>query len=273
MSIPTKVLNNTVTIPVIGFGTWQLKGDSCYESITNAINAGYTSIDTAKAYDNEEYVGRAIKDCGKKREELFITTKLWNADQGYESTLRAFDLSMQKLQLDVLDLYLIHWPGKGRFVDTWRAMEKLYNEGLIRAIGVSNFMPYHLLELSKNSSVIPAVNQLESHPFLKQQEAEDYCKEQGILVEAWSPLMSGKTALSDPIIEEIAAKYKRTTAQVILNWHISQGRRVIPRSSNAQRIAENIDVFSFELSVDDIARINALASKNVRTGPNPDVYF
>jgi len=273
MHIPTKTLSNGVNIPMIGFGTWQLQGDRCYESVINAINAGYRSIDTAKAYDNEEYVGKAIRECDIKREDLFITTKLWNADQGYESTLKAFDISMKKLGLDVLDLYLIHWPGRSLYLDSWKAMEKLYTEGRIRAIGVSNFMQHHLVELLRSSTEVPVVNQLESHPYLRQQDAEDYCNEMGILVEAWSPLMSGKTALGDHIIEDIATRHNKTAAQVILNWHISQGRRVIPRSSNVNRIRENIDIFDFELTNEEMESISSLASKNIRTGPNPDIYF
>lgn len=273
MVIPNKVLNNGVVIPMVGFGTWQLEGSVCYDSVINAVNAGYRSIDTAKAYNNEEYVGNAIKDCGLKREELFITTKLWNADQGFSSTIKAFDLSMHKLGLDVLDLYLIHWPGKGRFIETWKAIEQLYNEKRIRSIGVSNFMAHHLSELMDATTIIPAVNQVESHPYLYQKEAEEFSKENGILIEAWSPLMSGKTALNDPVIMEIAATHGKSTAQIILNWHVVMGRRVIPRSSNSDRIKENIDIFDFELTSEEIHRINTLHSNNIRTGPNPDTYI
>ncbi|MCL1829939.1 MAG: aldo/keto reductase [Oscillospiraceae bacterium] len=273
MNIPKKELSNGVVIPMIGFGTWQLEQESCYQSVLDAIEAGYRSIDTAKAYNNEEYVGRAIKDCGLDRDEIFVTTKLWNADQGYESTMAAFELSMSKLCLDVLDLYLIHWPGRDRFVDTWKAMEKLYNEGRIRAIGVSNFMVHHLEQLIGNTSVVPVVNQLESHPYLNQTAAEEFCVANGILVEAWSPLMSGKTALGDPVISGIAAAHSKTSAQVILNWHINQERRVIPRSSNQNRIRENIDIFDFELTVKEVDAINSLAVNNIRTGPNPDTYL
>ncbi|MGI6003788.1 MAG: aldo/keto reductase, partial [Christensenellales bacterium] len=201
MQVPMKKLNNGVEISMIGFGTWQLaEGDECYHSVLNAIKAGYRSIDTAAIYRNESSVGRAIADAGVSRDELFITTKLWNADQGYDSTLRAFDESMERLGLDTLDLYLIHWPGTELFVDTWKAMEKLYKDGRIRSIGVSNFLPHHLEELAEKTEVVPAVNQIEVHPYLLQQDAEDYCKAHDILIEAWSPLMSGKTALEDPVI-------------------------------------------------------------------------
>ena len=273
MNVPKKTLNNGVIIPMIGLGTWRLEGEVCHDSILHALKAGYTSFDTAKVYENEEYVGRALKDCGVPREELFVTTKLWNTDQGYDNTLKAFEVSMRKLELDVLDLYLVHWPGKTLFKDTWKAMEKLYGEGRIRAIGVSNFMPHHLQALLQSAEVTPAVNQLESHPYLRQRAAEEYCAENGILVEAWSPLMRGETALNDPVIKEIADAHGKTSAQVILNWHVSQGRRIIPRSSNKDRIAENLRIFDFELSRDETAKINSLADKGVRTGPDPEVFF
>ncbi|MGI6004208.1 MAG: aldo/keto reductase, partial [Christensenellales bacterium] len=231
-------------------------------------------IDTAAIYRNESSVGRAIADADVSRDELFITTKLWNADQGYDSTLRAFDESMKRLGIDVLDLYLIHWPGTELFVDTWKAMEKLYKDGRIRSIGVSNFLSHHLQELAEKTQVVPAVNQIEVHPYLLQQDAEDYCKAHDILIEAWSPLMSGKTALEDPVIGKIAQAHGKSAAQTILRWHVQEGRRVIPRSTNQQRIAENFNIFDFELSADEVAAINALAAaKNERTGPHPDEFF
>jgi diketogulonate reductase-like aldo/keto reductase len=275
MQIPEKKLNNGVMIPMVGFGTWQLDDETiCYNAVLDAVKAGYMSIDTAAIYGNEEYVGRAIRDCGVPRDQLFITTKVWNRDQGYDSTLSAFDASMKRLGLDVLDLYLIHWPGTELFVDTWRAMEKLYKDGRIRSIGVSNFLPHHLEELKKNCDVVPAVNQIEVHPYLLQQEAEDYCRTNDILIEAWSPLMNGKTALNDPTIQAIAKAHGKTSAQVILRWHVQEGRRIIPRSTNEQRVRENIALFDFELTADEIAQINELAkSKNERTGPHPDKFF
>ena len=274
MNVPEVRLNNGVMIPMIGFGTWQLKEeDVCYNSVVSAIEAGYTSIDTAAIYGNEEYVGRAIKDSGVPHDQLFVTTKVWNQDHGYESTLEAFEISMKKLGLETLDLYLIHWPGETLFVDTWKAMEKLYGDGRIRSIGVSNFLPHHLKELAEKCEIVPAVNQIETHPYLVQQEAIDYCSEAGILVEAWSPLMSGQTALGDPAIQAIAVAHGKTAAQVILRWHVQQQRRVLPRSTNAGRIAENFAIFDFELTGEEIAAIDALTVRGERTGPHPDTFF
>ena len=273
MSVPVLTLNNGIEIPSIGFGTWQLEGNICYESCLSAIRSGYRSIDTAKAYGNEVEVGRAIKDCGIPRNDLFITTKLWNADQGYDSAMKAFDLSTENLGLEVLDLYLIHWPGFSLFSDSFKAMEKLYNDGRIRSIGVSNFLKSHLKRLMEECAIVPAVNQLESHPYLYQEEAEEYCRENSILVEAWSPLMSGKSALENESIIEIAAQCGKSAAQVILRWHIQHGRRVIPRSSNPDRAAKNIDIFDFSLSQEDMNKIDLLTSNNFRTGPHPDIFF
>lgn len=266
-------LMNGVNIPCIGFGTWQTpSGKTAVDSVICAIESGYKSIDTAAAYDNEESVGEGIRGSGASRSELFITTKLWNSDHGYESTLRAFDKSMKRLGLDYLDLYLIHWPGKDKFIDSWKAFEKLYAKKKIRAIGVSNFLVHHLDTLIENTDIVPMVNQIELHPYLSQTEVEEYCKNKGILIEAWSPLMSGKAALKDPVIAAMAKKYAKTPAQVILRWHHQLGRRPLPKSVTASRIKENIDIFDFSIDDADMKSISALSVKNQRSGPHPDTF-
>lgn len=266
-------LANGVTMPWVGLGVWRVaEGDVVVNSVKAAIAAGYRSVDTAAVYGNEEGVGRAIAVSGVARDELFITTKVWNSDQGYDTTLRAFETSMKKLGLETLDLYLIHWPmpGKGRFKDTWKAMETLYKEKRIRAIGVSNFHVPHLDQLSAVAEVKPMVNQVELHPRLAQRELREYCRSHGIRVEAWSPLGQGQL-LEDPTLVEIAAKHGKTTAQVILRWDLQNGVVVIPKSINADRIASNAQLFDFELSADEMARIDALDAGG-RIGPNPDEF-
>uniref|UniRef100_UPI0009BE2D41 aldo/keto reductase n=1 Tax=Streptomyces viridosporus TaxID=67581 RepID=UPI0009BE2D41 len=239
-------------------------------AVATALEAGYRSIDTAAAYGNEEGTGRAIARSGVPREDLFVTTKLWNSDQGYEATLRAFDASVSKLGLDYVDLYLIHWPTpeRGLYVDTYKAFEKLHADGRIRAIGVSNFLPEHLEHLIAETSVIPAVNQIELHPHLQQHTAREYHAEQGITTEAWSPLGSGKGILEIPAIVAIAQKHGRTPAQVVLRWHIQLGNVVIPKSVTPSRIEENIDVFGFSLDAEDLAAISAL-NEDRRLGLDP----
>ncbi|MDL2224631.1 aldo/keto reductase [Eubacteriales bacterium OttesenSCG-928-M02] len=270
MQIPVTKLHDGVDIPMIGFGTWQIpEGPTCADIVAHAIKVGYPSIDTATAYKNEKSVGEGIQNGGVPREQLFITTKLWNDDQGYDSTLKAFDASMEKLGLSYLDLYLIHWPGKDRYLDTWKAFIRLKEDGRIRSIGVSNFLPAHLDVIINETGVVPSVNQLETHPYLHQKEALIYCKEKGILVETWSPLMSGKEALSDPTIAEIAKAYGKTPAQVILRWHVQNGFRVIPKSITPKRVEENIQIFDFALSQEDMERMNALTEKNIRSGRDP----
>lgn len=267
-------LANGVEVPAIGFGTWQAPaGKTAVDSVLCALECGYTSIDTATAYNNEESVGEGICKSGISRSELFITTKLWNADQGYDSTLRAFDASMKKLRLDYLDLYLIHWPGRDKYVPSWKAMAKLYSEKRIRAIGVSNFLVHHLNTLIKDADVVPLVNQIELQPYLAQAATEAYCKGKNILVEAWSPLMSGGEALRDPVIAKIAEKNSKTPAQVILRWHYQLGRRILPKSVTPSRIKENIDIFDFALDDEEMKSINRLSAKNQRTGPHPDTFF
>ncbi|MFF7865686.1 aldo/keto reductase [Streptomyces qaidamensis] len=257
-------------MPQLGFGVWQVPDDEAETAVATALEAGYRSIDTAAIYGNEEGTGKAIAGSGVPREELFVTTKLWNADQGYDSTLRAFDTSLEKLGLDYVDLYLIHWPTpeRGLYVDTYKAFEKLHADGRIRAIGVSNFLPEHLQKLIGETSVVPAVNQIELHPHLQQGASRDYHAEQGIATEAWSPLGQGKGLLEVPAIVAIARKHDRTPAQVVLRWHLQLGNVVIPKSVTPSRIKENIDVFDFSLDDEDLAAISAL-NEDRRIGPDP----
>ncbi|WP_046213777.1 aldo/keto reductase [Paenibacillus wulumuqiensis] len=267
----TKKLNNGVEMPWFGLGVWQVEeGEDATQSVTAAIKAGYISIDTAAAYKNEESVGKAIRDSGVPRDQLFITSKLWNGDQGYESALAAFDATMEKLGLDVLDLYLIHWPVKGKYKDSWRAMEKLYKEGRIRAIGVSNFQPHHLDDLLADAEVVPAVNQIEFHPLLTQNELLDYCAQKGIQVEAWSPLAQGKL-FDNEVVTAIAEKYGKSPAQVLLRWVLDKGVVVLTRSVKEERIVDNANIFDFQLTADEVDQLNAL-NKNERTGPDPDNF-
>lgn len=253
-------------MPWFGLGVFKVEnGNEATESVKAAIKNGYRSIDTAAIYKNEEGVGIGIKESGVAREELFITSKVWNEDQGYETTLAAFEKSLERLQLDYLDLYLIHWPGKDKYKDTWRALEKLYKDGKIRAIGVSNFQVHHLEELLKDAEIKPMVNQVEFHPRLTQ---KDYCKAQGIQLEAWSPLMQGQL-LDNEVLTQIAEKHNKSVAQVILRWDLQHEVVTIPKSIKEHRIIENADIFDFELSQEDMDKIDAL-NKDERVGPNPD---
>ncbi|MFG3659454.1 aldo/keto reductase [Streptomyces sp. NPDC047706] len=271
--VPPIILNNGVEMPQLGFGVWQVPDDEAERAVATALEAGYRSIDTAAIYGNEEGTGRAIATSGVPRRELFVTTKLWNGDQGYDSTLRAFDVSLDKLGLDHVDLYLIHWPlpSKDRYVDTYKAFEKLHADGRIKAIGVSNFLPEHLERLIGETSVVPAVNQIELHPHLQQHAAREFHAERGIATEAWSPLGSGRGLLEVPAIVAIAQKHHRTPAQVVLRWHLQLGNVVIPKSVTPSRIAENIDVFDFSLDTEDLAAISAL-NEDRRLGPDPATF-
>ncbi|MEV6880439.1 aldo/keto reductase [Streptomyces sp. NPDC051135] len=268
--VPPITLNNGVEMPQLGFGVWQVPDDEAQTAVARALEAGYRSIDTAAIYGNEEGTGRAIAASDLPREDLFVTTKLWNSEQGYDSTLRAFDTSMERLGLEYLDLYLIHWPvpAGDKYVDTYKAFEKLLADGRVRAIGVSNFLPEHLERLTAETSVVPAVNQIELHPHLQQHTSREVHAKQGIATEAWSPLGSGKGILDIPAIVAIAQKHGRTPAQVVLRWHLQLGNVVIPKSVTPSRIKENIDVFGFTLDDEDLAAISAL-NEDRRLGPDP----
>ncbi|MFE4330419.1 aldo/keto reductase [Streptomyces sp. NPDC056831] len=271
--VPSITLNNGVEMPQLGFGVWQVPDDEAAKAVATAIESGYRSIDTAAIYENEEGTGRAVAASGVAREELFVTTKLWNAEQGYDSTLRAFDTSLDKLGLDYVDLYLIHWPvpAKDAYIDTYKAFEKIYSEGRAKAIGVSNFLPEHLERLLGETSVVPVINQIELHPQLQQAESRALHAKHGIATEAWSPLGQGKGLLDVPTVVAIAQKHGRTPAQVVLRWHIQTGNVVIPKSVTPSRIVENLDVFGFELDADDLAAFAAL-DEGKRLGPNPGEF-
>jgi diketogulonate reductase-like aldo/keto reductase len=270
-------LYNGVKIPVIGFGTWQIpEGEEVISSVSEAIKCGYTHIDTASAYYNETGVGEAIRKCGIPREELFITTKLWNTEQGYESTLDSFEQSMGRLGLDYLDLFLIHWPVTyifeneypKRMKDTWRAFEELYRAKKVRAIGVSNFLIHHIETLMEDATILPMVNQLEIHPGYNQKEIVKYCFGRGIVVESWSPLACGRI-FEDSDMKKIVEKYEKSVAQVVLRWHLQNNLLPLPKSTKAERIAENINIFDFELEEKDVAFINDLPERYF-SGYHPD---
>ena len=265
----TTTLHNGVKMPWMGLGVFKVsEGEEVVQSVKAAIKNGYISIDTASFYKNEEGVGQAIKESGVPREDLFVTTKLWNADQGYESTLEAFETSLNKLGLDYLDLYLIHWPGKDKYKETWKAFEKLYKDGRVRAIGVSNFQVHHLEDLISSAEIKPMVNQVEFHPHLTQKELLAYCKKEGIQLEAWSPLKQGQL-LNEPVLEDLAHKYNKSVAQVILRWDLQHGVVTIPKSIKEHRIIENANIFDFELSAEDIEKIDRL-NQDSRAGSHPD---
>ncbi|HEY0738325.1 MAG TPA: aldo/keto reductase [Herpetosiphonaceae bacterium] len=271
-TIPSITLNNGVVIPQVGLGVFQTKeGAEVEHAVSAALEAGYRMIDTAAIYGNEVGVGRAIKASGIPREEIFITTKLWNANHAFDDALRAFDESLDKLDCGYIDLYLIHWPlpMEGKFTEAWRALEQIYASQRTRAIGVSNFKPHHLKDLLQSAEVVPAVNQIELHPFLQQRETRDYCAEHGIIVESYSPLMQAGEALEHPVIAGLAEKHGKSPAQVILRWHVQSGFIVIPKSIRAERIQENIAIFDFELSDSDMQAIAGM-DRGQRIGADPD---
>ncbi len=258
-------------MPWVGLGVYKLQeGGEVTEIVKKALEIGYRSIDTAALYGNEEGVGKAVREANIPREEIFITTKVWNDHQGYESTIKAFEESRKKLNVDVVDLYLIHWPVKEKYKETWQALEKLYKEGFIRAIGVSNFQIHHLEDLMKDSEIIPMVNQVEYHPFLAQKELHDFCRNNNIQLEAWSPLGRGKI-LHHPVVTEISKKHNITPAQVILRWDLQNEVITIPKTAQVQRLIENADVFHFTLDSGDMERLNAL-DERLRIGQDPDNF-
>ena len=256
------VLNNSVEMPILGFGVFQITdAEECERSVYEAIRTGYRLIDTAASYENEEEVGKAIKRSGVAREELFVTTKLWIQDAGYESAKKAFERSLKRLQLEYLDLYLIHQPF-GDVYGSWRAMEELYREGRIRAIGVSNFQPDRLMDLIVHNQVVPAVNQIETHPFNQQIETQKFLQENNVQIESWGPFAEGKNNIfKNELLLSIAGKYKKSVAQVILRWLTQRGVVVIPKSVRKERIIENFNIFDFELSQEDMDAIVALDTK------------
>lgn len=267
-------LNNEVDMPVMGLGVFQVENDTTAEIVKNAIELGYRSIDTAAIYGNEAGVGEGIKlalaSTGLNREDLFITSKVWNAGLNYEETVSAYEESLEKLGLDYLDLYLIHWPGKNKFAESWTALEDLYQEGKIRAIGVCNFNISHLQDLLKTARVTPVINQVEFHPRLQQQSLRAFCKEHNIQLEAWAPLMQGGL-LEDPTIANIAAKYGKSNSQVILRWDIQSGVITIPKSVRKERMAQNANIFDFSLTDEEMQIINAM-NLDIRVGPDPEVF-
>jgi len=270
--VPDIRLNNGVEIPQLGFGVFEVPAEDTASVTLTALEVGYRHIDTAAAYGNEEGVGQAVRDSGLAREDVFITTKLWNSDQGYDSSLAAFDASCERLALGYVDLYLIHWPTptRDRYLDTWRAMEKIYADGRSRAVGVSNFQANHLHRLAAESTVPPAVNQIELHPTFTQEPMRDVHAEMGVATEAWSPLGQAQD-LDNHAIGVIADRLDKSPAQVILRWHLQLGNIVIPKSVTPERIRDNFDVLNFELSVADMGDINALDRGN-RIGPDPDRF-
>ncbi|EAR02732.1 aldo/keto reductase [Maribacter sp. HTCC2170] len=264
-------LHNGVQMPYFGLGVYLSEdGQEVINAVKWAIKTGYRHIDTASIYNNEEGVGEGIKQSGIKREEIFVVSKVWNADQGYESTLKAFDDSLNRLGLDYLDLYLVHWPTKGKYKETWRALEQLYKEKKVKAIGVSNFLQHHLEDLLGTAEIVPMVNQMEFHPYLVQQNLIDFCNTNNIQYEAWSPMMQGRIFNLDSI-KEIGERHGKSPAQVVLRWDLQKGVITIPKSSKKERIIDNADIFDFELSNDEVAYLDGL-EKGQRFGPDPDNF-
>jgi 2,5-diketo-D-gluconate reductase A len=268
---PTLTLNDGQKIPQLGLGTWQTPEPEAAASVRAALRTGYRLIDTAAIYGNENGVGAGLRESGLARDKFFLTTKLWNDQQGYDTALRAFDASLKKLRLDYIDLYLIHWPAPQRdnYVDSWRALVQLQKEKRVRSIGVSNFQIPHLEKIIAETGVTPAVNQIELHPDFQQLELQTFHSRHGILTQSWSPLGQGKL-LTDTTVQKIAAKHGKTAAQTIIRWHLDSGLLVIPKSVHANRITENFAVFDFKLDNDDLAKLTALNSASNRIGPNPD---
>jgi 2,5-diketo-D-gluconate reductase A len=276
LDIPWVTLNNDIEMPQLGLGVYLVPNDQAAQIVTTALKNGYRLIDTATIYQNEEGVGKAIRNSGIPREEVFVTTKLWNTNHGYDNALRGFEASLNKLGLDYIDLYLIHWPNpkKGLAIETWKALEQVYKDGRVEAIGVSNFTPEHLNLLLQETEIVPAILQIEIHPFFTQERVRKYAKDHGIQVESWYPLggqRNKEKLLNLPLFTKLAKKYDKTPAQIILRWHTQLGLVVIPKSSNPDRIKENGNIFDFEMSQEEITSISAL-DKDIRLGPDPDTF-
>ena len=267
----TFTLHNGVEMPYLGLGVYLSKdGQEVSNAVKWALEAGYRHVDTASIYENEAGVGEGLKASDVPREDVFLVSKVWNSDQGYDTTLRAFEASLQRLDTEYLDLYLIHWPVAGKYKETWKALERLYADKRIRAIGVSNFMQHHLQDLLDGADVVPMVNQMEFHPYLVQQSLLDFCKANRIQYEAWSPLMQGHI-FKDPAFQELATKYGRTIAQIVLRWNLQKGVVTIPKSSKKERILANADLFDFEISQEDMHHLDAM-DQGKRFGPDPDNF-
>lgn len=267
----TATLANGVKMPYLGLGVFKSReGTEVTNAVKFALDAGYRHIDTAAIYQNERGVGMAVKEYPIDRKDVFLTSKVWNSDQGYDSTIKAFKLSLEKLDTDYLDLYLVHWPVKGKYKETYRALETLYNEGKVKAIGISNFLPHHIEDLLSSAKIVPLVNQVEFHPYLMQPGLLDICQKNNIMVEAWSPLMQGKVfAIKE--LKEIAFNYQKTVAQLVLRWNLQKGVITIPKSVKKNRIMENGDIFGFSISDTDMTIIDSL-DRNYRVGADPDNF-
>lgn len=264
----TVELLNGNEMPRLGLGVWRAKdGGETENAVLAALNAGYRGIDTASMYNNEQSVGRAIRSSGVPRDQVFVTTKVWNNEQGYDSTLKACQNSLDRLEMDYVDLYLVHWPVKEKYIETYRALEKLYDQGVVKAIGVSNFHIHHLEDLMGSCRIKPMVNQVELHPLHTQKRLLAFCRKEGIQLQSWRPLMQGRLHL--PLLEELSAKYGKTAAQIVLRWHLQLGVVTIPKSVQAERIVENANLFDFELEPEDMNRMDAL-NRNQRFGADPD---
>ena len=268
----TLVLSNGVQIPQFGLGVFRIHdGTNVVDAVSHALKHGYRSIDTASLYGNETGVGRAIHSSGLSRDDVFITTKVWNTQQGFKSTMHAFEESLKRMALEYIDLYLVHWPIKKHVLETWRALETLYKEGRVRAIGVSNFYAHHLEMLFQHCSVMPMVNQVELHPLLQLHELQAYCNEKNILLEAWAPIMRGKVRRI-VLLQKLGKKYNKSPIQIALRWAIQRGIIVIPKSENPDRIVSNADIYDFSLSEEEMSAIHAL-DRGKRIGPHPDNFF
>lgn len=272
-AIPLRAGSTTVEIPQLGFGVWQVSDDEATVAVAEALRVGYRHVDTARIYENETGTGRAVEESGIPRGEVFVTSKLWPSDYTREEALVAFDATMRRLGLEVLDLFLLHWPapGRGQFVEAWKTLVELRADGRVRAVGVSNFTPAYLRRLAEETGEYPCINQIELHPYLQQRDLRAFHAEHDIVTEAWSPLASGKQVLDDPVVTAIAAKHGVSPAQAVIRWHLQQGCVVIPKSVTPSRIRDNIDVFGFELDAEDLAGLAGL-DRGMRTGPNPDEF-